>query len=86
MAIVVEDAAVGKGAGRRLPNAGEWVHWGLVYGSGRLPYGGLVMASALEEVARLRDEIRGHDRKYYVEASPEITDREYDRLMDRLKA
>jgi DNA ligase (NAD+) len=37
------------------------------------------------EIARLRDEIRYHDRKYYVEAAPEISDRQYDRLMDRLK-
>jgi DNA ligase (NAD+) len=37
------------------------------------------------EIARLRDEIRYHDRKYYAEAAPEITDLQYDRLMDRLK-
>jgi DNA ligase (NAD+) len=37
------------------------------------------------EIARLREEIRHHDRKYYVEAAPEISDLEYDRLMDRLK-
>jgi DNA ligase (NAD+) len=37
------------------------------------------------EIAKLRDEIRYHDRKYYVEAAPEISDGEYDRLMDRLK-
>jgi DNA ligase (NAD+) len=40
---------------------------------------------AAREIARLRDEIRGHDRKYYQEAAPEISDREYDRLMERLK-
>ena len=38
-----------------------------------------------DEIARLRDEIRRHDRKYYVEAAPEISDREYDRLIERLK-
>jgi len=37
------------------------------------------------QIARLRDEIRRHDRKYYVEAAPEISDRDYDRLIDRLK-
>jgi DNA ligase (NAD+) len=37
------------------------------------------------EIARLRDQIRHHDRKYYVEAAPEISDLQYDRLMDRLK-
>ncbi|MDK0575359.1 hypothetical protein P6P35_16070, partial [Clostridium perfringens] len=36
-------------------------------------------------MARLREEIRRHDRKYYVEAAPEISDLEYDRLIDRLK-
>lgn len=39
-----------------------------------------------EELERLRDEIRYHDRKYYVEAAPEISDREYDQLLTRLKA
>ncbi len=37
------------------------------------------------EVDRLREQIRHHDYKYYVEAAPEISDREYDRLIDRLK-
>ena len=36
------------------------------------------------EIARLRDQIRYHDRKYYVEAAPEISDLEYDRLLERL--
>jgi DNA ligase (NAD+) len=39
------------------------------------------MASAVEhELEALREQIRYHDRKYYVEASPEISDLEYDRL------
>lgn len=33
----------------------------------------------------LRQQIRYHDRKYYVEAQPEITDLEYDRLLNELK-
>lgn len=37
------------------------------------------------EIARLREQIRYHDRKYYVEAAPEIPDHDYDRLIDRLK-
>ena len=37
------------------------------------------------EIAKLREEIRRHDRKYYVEAAPEISDLEYDRLVERLK-
>ena len=36
------------------------------------------------EVARLRAELNRHNCLYYVEASPEISDREYDRLMERL--
>jgi len=36
------------------------------------------------QIDRLRCEIRRHDRLYYVEAAPEISDLEYDRLMARL--
>lgn len=42
-------------------------------------------ASIATEIAALREEIRRHDRKYYVEAAPEISDTDYDRLMARLK-
>jgi DNA ligase (NAD+) len=46
------------------------------------------MASkALErEAAQLRSELNRHNYLYYVEAQPEISDREYDRLMERLTA
>ncbi len=44
------------------------------------------MSRVAEELARLRDEIRRHDRLYYMEAAPEISDLDYDRLMQRLKA
>ncbi len=43
-------------------------------------------ASAAKRIAALRDQIRHHDRKYYVEARPEISDREYDRLLAELRA
>jgi DNA ligase (NAD+) len=43
------------------------------------------MSDAATEIARLRDEIRRHDYKYYVEAAPELTDLQYDRLLERLK-
>ena len=43
-------------------------------------------ASAAQRIAALRDHIRHHDRKYYVEARPEISDREYDRLLEELRA
>jgi DNA ligase (NAD+) len=43
-----------------------------------------VSASAADRIRRLREQIRHHDRKYYVEAAPEISDREYDRLVEAL--
>ncbi len=42
--------------------------------------------SASREVEALRAEIEKHNRLYYVEAAPVISDREYDRLMERLEA
>jgi DNA ligase (NAD+) len=44
-----------------------------------------VTASAATQIARLRDQIRHHDRLYYVEAAPEISDLEYDRLVGELR-
>jgi DNA ligase (NAD+) len=44
-----------------------------------------VTASAARQIESLRNEIRRHDRLYYVEARPEITDREYDALLDALR-
>ncbi|MDX1929509.1 MAG: NAD-dependent DNA ligase LigA [Pirellulaceae bacterium] len=43
------------------------------------------MKAVEKQVEQLRDQIRYHDRKYYVEAAPEITDLEYDRLLQQLK-
>ncbi len=43
-------------------------------------------ASAATRIERLREQIRHHDRKYYVEAAPEITDLEYDRLVAELQS
>jgi DNA ligase (NAD+) len=40
---------------------------------------------AAKHIAELREQIRYHDRKYYVEASPEISDLEYDRLVGELQ-
>lgn len=42
-------------------------------------------ASIENEIAALRETVRRHDRKYYVEAAPEISDLEYDRLLRQLK-
>ncbi|MCL2306344.1 MAG: NAD-dependent DNA ligase LigA [Planctomycetaceae bacterium] len=39
----------------------------------------------LTEITQLREEIRKHDRLYYVEGTPIISDLEYDRLMQRLR-
>lgn len=36
-------------------------------------------------IAELRDTLRYHDRKYYVDNAPEITDTAYDKLLDELK-
>jgi len=43
------------------------------------------MSDPEQEIARLRDEIRRHDRLYYVEARPEISDLQYDKLVKRLE-
>lgn len=37
-----------------------------------------------KEIEKLRREIRRHDILYYVEDQPELTDREYDRLLQKL--
>lgn len=42
-------------------------------------------AQARKEIGRLRALIRHHDRKYYVENQPEISDQEYDRLYRSLR-
>ena len=44
------------------------------------------MNDSLErKIARLREEIRTHDRRYYVDAAPTISDRQYDALMEQLR-
>src|SRR6059058_5939965 len=43
------------------------------------------MASPAQRAAELRRQIDHHNFKYYVEASPEISDREFDRLLEELK-
>ncbi len=42
------------------------------------------MTSNQEQISQLRREIRRHDKLYYVQAAPEISDREYDLLMEQL--
>src|SRR5262245_44890183 len=44
------------------------------------------MAKSVEhEIEELRQQIREHDRRYYVDAAPTISDREYDKLLAWLK-
>lgn len=45
-----------------------------------------VPESVIEEVGRLRREIEEHNRHYYVEANPVISDRAFDDLLSRLIA
>jgi DNA ligase (NAD+) len=43
------------------------------------------MAQGIEQrLKKLREELNRHNYLYYVEAKPEISDREYDRLMKEL--
>ena len=42
-------------------------------------------ADAQHRIADLRDQIRRHDHLYHVEAKPEISDRDYDKLYAELK-
>jgi DNA ligase (NAD+) len=42
------------------------------------------MMSAAKRIAELREQIRFHDRKYYEDSRPVISDRDYDRLMQEL--
>lgn len=43
------------------------------------------MLFAEQRIEELREQIRHHDYLYYVEAKPEISDRDYDRLFQELK-
>jgi DNA ligase (NAD+) len=45
----------------------------------------LAAKSPARELEKLRDEIRRHEELYYVLDSPEISDREYDQLMEHLQ-
>jgi DNA ligase (NAD+) len=44
------------------------------------------MPSPASRIASLRDQIRQHEERYYVHDAPEISDAEFDALMDALKA
>lgn len=44
-----------------------------------------MVAPEVTRIEELRDEIRRHDRLYYVEARPDVDDREYDKLFKELQ-
>src|SRR5262249_31275655 len=44
-----------------------------------------IMATAEKRIADLRKQIDHHNRLYYIDAKPEISDREFDKLLDELK-
>lgn len=49
----------------------------------------MVLAKAqavAKEILKLREEIRHHEERYYVKDDPEISDREYDALLEKLQA
>src|SRR4051812_38136882 len=41
--------------------------------------------AAAKRISQLRDQIREHDRRYYIEAAPTISDLDYDKLVSELK-
>ncbi len=43
------------------------------------------MTAIAKRAEELRQQINHHNYLYYVEAKPEISDREFDRLLDELK-
>jgi DNA ligase (NAD+) len=45
----------------------------------------LAARTIARDIEKLRDEIRRHDDLYYVENAPEISDREYDELLEKLQ-
>jgi DNA ligase (NAD+) len=50
------------------------------------PVGGLTEKQAQADHARLAKEIAGHDRRYYQDDAPTVSDAEYDRLRQRYNA
>jgi len=45
----------------------------------------MTRAEAQKRIDKLREEIREHDRRYYIDAAPTISDRDYDKLQAELK-
>ena len=47
-------------------------------------HGDMTNDSTQNQIEALREQIRYHERKYFIEDQPEISDQEYDRLMKKL--
>jgi DNA ligase (NAD+) len=45
----------------------------------------IMAANVAAEIEKLREQVRYHNRRYFEEAAPEISDLEFDRLMERLQ-
>jgi DNA ligase (NAD+) len=45
----------------------------------------MAQETSKHEIESLRDTIREHDRRYYVDAQPTISDQEYDKLLAELR-
>src|SRR5262245_32726060 len=43
------------------------------------------MSDIAKRIEQLREKIRRHDYRYFVESKPEISDQQYDQLMNQLK-
>ncbi len=54
--------------------------------SGAPQFSLLTREEAAREIAKLSDEIRAHDKRYYQQDAPSISDAEYDALRQRLEA
>ena len=52
----------------------------------RRPRARLLSHTPSERIARLREEIRRHEELYYVHDAPEVSDVEFDALLEQLRA
>ena len=48
-------------------------------------HGDMTNDSTQNQIEALQEQIRSHERKYFIEDQPEISDQEYDRLMKKLE-
>src|SRR5690349_5180966 len=74
-----------QGTSRHDERASQWSFHVLVPRRLGLAYNSLMAASARKRIEELRDKIVHHEHRYYVLDDPEITDAEYDALVNELK-